>query len=114
MILQVEIKAYQKGLLFRKNRYMRLLDDGKYWILEGDQVLTYEMTKVFVPPIDLNILLQDEELAAALEVVEVGNSEIVLQFENGLFKGVLGPGRYAFWRGIVQYSFVKADVSKIE
>src|SRR5688500_5235225 len=114
MIPQVEIKAYQKGLLFRKNKYIRLLDEGRYWFLEGDKVLTYEMTKAFVPPIDLNILLQDEALAAALEVVEVGNSEIVLQFENGLFKNVLEPGRYAFWRGIVLYNFVKADISKIE
>lgn len=114
MILQVEIKAYQKGLLFRKNRYIRLLDEGVHWFLAGDKVLVYDMTKAFVPPLDLNILLQDEALVALLEVVEVGNSEIVLLYENGLFKSVLGPGRYAFWKGVLQYSFIPADISKTE
>lgn len=113
MILKATISAYHKGLLFRKGRYLRTLDEGSYWFLPGDTVWTYDRTKPFIPPVDLNILLQDEALAAQLEVVEVGNSEIVLRYENGLFKGVMGPGQYAYWRGIVTYAFIRADISKV-
>jgi regulator of protease activity HflC (stomatin/prohibitin superfamily) len=47
-------------------------------------------------------------------VVEVRDNEIALQYENGNFKNVLGPGRYAYWKGVTDYSFTKADLSKIE
>jgi regulator of protease activity HflC (stomatin/prohibitin superfamily) len=114
MILRVVVPAYQKGLLFRKGKFIKVLSEGTHWLVPGDKVYTYEMTNAFVPPVDLNILLQDDELVAALEVVEVGNSEIALCYEQGLFKGVLGPGRHAFWRGIVERRFVIADVSKVD
>jgi hypothetical protein len=46
--------------------------------------------------------------------LEVGDTEIVLQYENGLLKKTLMPGRYTFWKGVIDYTFVKADTSKIE
>src|SRR6478735_3750618 len=72
------------------------------------------MAKEFNAPCDLNILLKDEKLAAMLEVVEVKNHEIVLQYENGVFKTVLTSGRYAFWKGVLNHVFIKADLSKAE
>ena len=30
------------------------------------------------------------------------------------FKNVLGPGRYAYWKGVIEYAFIKADLSKID
>ena len=72
------------------------------------------MTKPFIAPVELNILLQDEELADILHVVEVKDNEIVLQYENGLLKQVLTAGRYTFWKSVIKYEFVHADISKIE
>jgi len=112
-MLTTTIGAYQKGLLFKNNRYVRMLDEGTHWFLPGDKVYTYDISKPFTPPADLNILLQDEALQDALIVVAVMNDEIALQYENGLFRCVLPPGRYAYWKGIVAYEFVKVDLSKI-
>lgn len=65
-------------------------------------------------PVELNILLQDTALADILTVVEVKEQEIVLQYQNGLLKEVLTTGRYAYWKSIVPYEFVRADISRIE
>ena len=65
-------------------------------------------------PVELNILLQDKTLADILHVVEVKDNEIVLQYENGLLKQVLTAGRYTFWKSVIQYEFIRADISKIE
>jgi len=107
------INAYQIGLVFKKGAYKRMLKEGVYWLWDED-VMIYDTAKQFIAPVELNILLQDIEIAAALHVVEVKDSEIVLQYENGLLKQVLTAGRYTFWKGIVQYDFVRADISKIE
>ncbi|GAF02289.1 hypothetical protein JCM21142_3918 [Saccharicrinis fermentans DSM 9555 = JCM 21142] len=49
---------------------------------------------------ELNILLQDKELANMLDVVEVLDHEMVIKYENGILSEVLKPGRYAYWRSI--------------
>ena len=64
--------------------------------------MMYDITKPFMAPVELNILLQDKALADILHVVEVKDNEIVLQYENGLLKQVLTAGRYAFWKSVVQ------------
>lgn len=110
----VKINAYQIGLVFKAGVYQRLLKEGTYWFWRGETVMVYNLTSPFVAPIELNILLQDEDLAELLYVVDVKDGEIVLQYENGLLKQVLTAGRYTFWKSAVQYNFVRADVSKID
>jgi regulator of protease activity HflC (stomatin/prohibitin superfamily) len=111
---RVIINTGYVGLVFRKGNYKRVLTEGTYWIRAIYTVLKYDMAKPFYPSIELNILMKDDELAKHLIIVEVGDNEIALQYENNNFKTVLTPGRYAFWKSVTEYSFVKADLSKIE
>lgn len=108
----VKINAYQVGLVFKNGVYKKMLREGSYW-LWNEQVSIYDLTRPFYAPMELNILLQDPELAAALHVINVKDNEIALQYENGLLKEVLTAGRYTFWRSAINYEFVMADTSKI-
>jgi len=108
----INITTYQIGLVFKYGQYKHILKAGNYWLWNKD-IKVYDTTQPFVPPIDLNILLQDAELAGALEVVDVKDHEIVLQYENGLLKQVLATGRYVFWKSIIPYYFVKIDISEV-
>ncbi|MEO7923300.1 MAG: hypothetical protein ABIR30_06435 [Chitinophagaceae bacterium] len=110
---KVKVNAYQVGLVFKNDEYQRILLAGTYWFWKNEQVIIYDITKQFVAPIELNILLQDESLAGILQVVEVKDNEIALQYENGLLKAVMTAGHYAFWKSIVQREFIKADISNI-
>jgi hypothetical protein len=110
----VKVNAYQVALVFKNNEYQRALTAGSYWFWKNEAVHVYEINRPFVAPIELNILLQDNMLANILHVVEVGESEIVLQYENGLLKQVLTTGRYTFWKSMIRYEFVRADISKLE
>lgn len=111
---RVIINPYQIGLVFNQGAYSRMLVPGTYWFAFNKDVKVYDITKPFTPAYDLDILLQDAALAEKLQLVEVKDNEIALQYENGLLKQVLQPGRYAYFKSVVQYSFVKADISKIE
>lgn len=110
---RININAYQVALVFKNGEYKKMLTAGKYWLWANERVYISNMDLPFVPPIELNILLQDKALAEKLIVVNVMDNEIALQYENGLLKQVLTAGRYAFWKGIVNYEFVKADTSRI-
>ena len=111
---RIRINTGKIGLVFRNGNYKRVATTGVHWLLPNETMLQYDLTKPFYPSIDLNILLKDAELAAMLNVAEVADHEIALQYENNNFKFVLAPGRYAYWKGVTEYTFVKADLSKIE
>lgn len=110
---RVKINAYQVGLVMKDGVYRRMLREGKYW-LWNETVLIYHLALPFNPPVVLDILLKDDALTDILHIVEVGDNEIALQYENGLLKQVLPAGRYAYWKGLVEYRFEKADISKID
>lgn len=114
MMKYVTINAYTMGLVFKKGAYKKALSEGNYWLMPSENLQQFDMTKPFVSPVHLDILLKDESLTNQLEIIEVQDNEIVLQYENGLFKTVLTAGRYAFWKGIITYNFVRIDTSKIE
>jgi regulator of protease activity HflC (stomatin/prohibitin superfamily) len=111
---RIRINTGKIGLVFRNGDYKRVVTEGTYWLLPNEEVFQYDMAKPFHPSIELNILLRDEQLAAMLTIVEIKDNEIVLQFENRNFRNVLAPGRYAYWKGLIDYSFQKADLSKVE
>lgn len=111
---RIKVNAYQAALVFKDGVYKKMLKEGKYWLWFDETAVVYELNRPFNPFVELNILLQDAALAEALHVVDVMDNEIALQYENGLLKNVLNPGRYAFWKGLINYEFVKADTSKIE
>src|SRR6266496_1568875 len=110
----VKVNAYQVGLVFKNGEYKKMLMTGKYWFWGNETVYVYDVTKPFIAPIELNILMQDAQLAEALYMIEVKDNWIVLQYENGLLKQVLTAGRYTFWKTVIKYDFVHADISKIE
>lgn len=109
----VKVNQWQAGLVFKNGAYRKLLLTGTYWFWGKEAVYVYDITKPFTPPVELNILLQDKWMADMLRVVEVKDNEIALQYENGLLKAVLPAGRYAFWKSVIRYEFIYADISQV-
>ncbi|TAJ14547.1 slipin family protein [Marinilabiliaceae bacterium JC017] len=111
---RVRINKGNVVLVFRHGDFNRVLTTGSYWLKPFETTMVCDMSKPFSSSIELNILLQNEQLASLLEIVEVRDNEIALQYENGNFKSVLTPGRHAFWKGATQISFVKVNLDKVE
>lgn len=82
--------------------------------MENESIFLYDKGSLFIAPVDINLLLQHQEILDVLEIVEIGDNEIVLQFEDNVFKSVMTAGRYAYWKGLRNYRFDKYDISKIE
>jgi regulator of protease activity HflC (stomatin/prohibitin superfamily) len=111
---RVMVNAYQVGLVFKRGAYQKMVNAGKYWLSNAEVMEVFDMTKPFQAPCELNILLADTALNDLLQIIEVKDTEIVLLYENELLKQVLTAGRYAFWKGVIRYHFVRADISKAD
>jgi regulator of protease activity HflC (stomatin/prohibitin superfamily) len=114
MIKNVHIKAYERGLVFRNGNLIDILKEGSFWIFGNKFVEIYDMKYSFKSNTDLTLLLKNEALKAMLDVVEVKDGEIVLVYENGIFKEVLNVGQYAYWKGVLNREFQKIDLTKVE
>jgi len=111
---QVRINAGHVGLVFKNGDYQRVITQGRHWLRFNESVVKYNMLLPFKAPVALDILLRDETLSSKLTVIEVKDNELVLVYENNIFKNVLISGCYAYWNGLLDYKFVTADLSKIE
>ncbi len=101
------------GLVLKNGALDQVFTQGNYWLWGTNEVKLYDMKQSFVSPIELTIVLKNSTLEAMLEVVEVKEHEIVFYYANGLFREVLGTGRYAFWKGYQENCFTKVDLSKV-
>jgi hypothetical protein len=111
----VRILARQIGLVFKHAGYRKMLSEGSHWIWPGETVHVYEQgTLLQNPPCDLTVLLSYPEIADLLDVVEVNDNEIALQFESDRFQSILQKGRWAYWKGIKQFTYIKANLSQLD
>jgi len=112
---RVRIKEGQVGLVFKNGNYKKVLTSGQYWLVFNEKIIIYNTSNEFITIVKLELLLQDEKLAKMLEVITVLDNEIVLKYDNNIFKRVLTAGKYVFWKSkINDFSFTKVDLNKIE
>jgi len=111
---RVRINTGKIGLVFKNENYKKVLTEGTYWLVPNEKIRIYDLASIFNPSMELNILLRDKELAQHLTIVDIKDNEIALLYKDGIFQYVLVPGKYAYWKGVVDYTFTKADLSKIE
>lgn len=107
---RIKINAYQVGLVFKNKAYDHVLLTGTYWFWRNETVIVYDITKPFIAPVDLDILLQDKMLADVLHVVDVKDDEIAVSFENGQRKEILTTGRHVYWKSLQRREFVKTSM----
>lgn len=97
----VKIYPHKVGLLFKDGAFLRTLAQGSHWLWPGEEAKIYDTTRDFVAPCDLGILAADPAFCQLVDIVEVKDNEIALQFLHGNFRQVLKPGRHAIWKGVL-------------
>ncbi|PHS10471.1 MAG: peptidase [Kordia sp.] len=110
---RVRINEGKIGLVFKNGNYLKVITEGVYWLGINQRVLMYNQATSFATPIALELLVRDEKLTALIDVVEVKDNELVLVHENGIFKTILKSGRYTYWKGLINRTYTRVDLSKI-
>ncbi len=110
----VKIKVNQIGLVLINGDFKKVITNGSYWFWANEEIFIYEKDTLFNAPIDLNVALMYSELVESLTIVEVKDNEIAIQFEEGRFKTILQSGKYAYWKGVKNYTYTHVDLDKID
>ncbi len=110
---KVFINEDKVGLVFKNGDYQRVITAGKHWIGFKEKVSNFELSQPFYAPISLDFLLKDNVLAAMLTIIDVKDHELILVYENNNLRTVLNPGRHAYWKNVLNLTFIRVDLSKI-
>ncbi|MEM7162449.1 MAG: slipin family protein [Bacteroidota bacterium] len=113
-MFRVKVKTYEKGLLFKGQDLIKVLNSGTYWIKGNKRVKIYSALERFEAPIDISLLLKNQELYEQLYIVEVSDEQIALLFKNNVFQSVLTEGTYAYWKDHSLYTFKILDMNKLK
>jgi regulator of protease activity HflC (stomatin/prohibitin superfamily) len=72
------------------------------------------MSKMYSSDIDLTIMLKDNKFKDLVEILEVKDNEVALKYDDGNFSSVLTSGKYFYWKGLMDFKFIKTDLSKVD
>ena len=110
--MKVFVMNDQRGLLFKKGNYIRVLQPGEYFLnpFINYKVKLLDVNKNFdTLGKHINIYLEDQELVKELTVIDVQDYEIAIHFEDGKLTDVLKAGKYAFWNVMKKHDFIMVD-----
>lgn len=111
---RIVVNAYQIALVFKRGKLTEVLDSGAHWIAPFREVIVYDVTKPFPAHLDLSTLVNDPLLEGKLQIVQVEDGYIGIEYRNDLYVRILDPGMYAYWDGPVQYDVINYDTSELE
>lgn len=110
----VRINVGNVGIVQRKGDYARVLTAGKHWVRMSDRVTSYAMDGFYTVTPETAIMLRDPEFQALVELIEVKDYEIALKSDGYNFNRVVRPGRYFYFKGLVNFNFDIIDLRKTE
>ncbi len=111
---KVRINIGKIGIVEAKGDYKRIITAGTHWLNFFETVMIVDQTAIYKADLNFNIMMLDENFSSRIKMLEVGDGEIALQYEGSNFKGVLNAGKYYYWKGLLDYSFILCDLNKVE
>lgn len=111
---KIEIKANHVALVFKQGALEEILPAGTHRISFNRDVVINDMAKPFTPGVDMDYILKDERLTSMLDIIEVKDHQIALQYKNELFYTVKSPGRYIYWKDGTPFTYHYIDLDQLE
>src|SRR6185436_17052131 len=107
-----DLRDYERALVWIDNRFARILDAGLYalWTSEHEiRVEILDARSMQLVHAELPAILRSTGAAAMLETLSVPAGSVALWFRDGAYQATLGPGAYAFWKGVGKLKIEEVD-----
>ncbi|WP_226668402.1 slipin family protein [Microbulbifer aggregans] len=114
----VDIGDTERALLFRNNRFVRVLEPGRHriWTLMDDtRIELHDISKVLFRRVDAKFLLKlhGEQLGRYIESYELGDTEVGLVYRDDHLTDIVEPGTFIpVWKGLEKVRVEIVDIGE--
>jgi len=112
----VDLRDDERALVWIDERFARILDAGLYALWTTEHVIRVEIVRTRAMQLvhaDLPAIVKSPNAAAMLEVVHVEPGHAAPWFRDGASQATLGPGTYAFWKGVGKLRYHDVDLREL-
>ena len=117
LLLLVEVKDSERGLVFAGENFRRFLGPGHYLFLKtATPPLRVETVDIGAPELkhpDERAILRSPDAATQIAVFPVAQGQVGLLFVDGILRGRLEAGVHAYWTGLRTVRVQIADLREI-
>jgi regulator of protease activity HflC (stomatin/prohibitin superfamily) len=109
----LDLKDYQRALVWIDGRFSRVLPPGLYvyWATQREvMVEVIDARQVRFEHKDLRVITQSATANGVLDAYAVEQGHMGVLFEDGNYVETLPPGRYAFWKNVAKVTLVPVDL----
>ncbi|MFN7973703.1 MAG: slipin family protein [Acidobacteriota bacterium] len=110
MYRRFRVRALERGFLFDRGDFRRVLGPGIYWLFDPFRRLRMDVASVrdaLVRHADLEVLVKAGAFDTDGTVLDLKDHERALVWVDGRYRGILGPGLHAAWTA---FHDVKAEI----
>ena len=99
-VRKIKIKSYEKGLLFRDDEFVGVLDAGKHWMVNpfaNDRIQISNLRDPWLDTDKLDLVYKSGELDNKAKVLDIQDYQRALVWIDGKFVKILAAGMYGLW-----------------
>lgn len=113
-IKPVLVAESELGFVYKDGKLVDVVEAGKHLVFFDKTMELVDMNRPFYSKHELNRIMRFPVAASKLDIVEICDNELGIEYKEGLFSGVLQPGRYGYWNADVQYTVEKVNTESNE
>ncbi len=109
----LDLKDYQRGLVWVEGRFSHVLPPGlyAYWTEMRDiKTDVVDARQVRFDHDDLPVILRSKLAERVLDICQIEQDHVGVLFTDGEYVETLSPGRYAFWKDTAKVGVVRVDM----
>lgn len=111
-----DLKDHERALLWIDGRFAHILGTGlwAFWTTEHEvRIEIVDARAMQLVHADLPVIVRSPGAAALLEVVHVLPGHAAVWFMDGAYQATLGPGTFAFWKGVGTLKVSDVDLKEL-
>jgi hypothetical protein len=105
MATRLTIAQSERALLWRQSRFVGILEPGVRWVVQPFASIAVQLYDLRVPEfehprVDEMLMQARATMERHFHIVELGEREVGVVYQNGTLAGLLAPGkRQLYWKG---------------
>src|SRR5687767_6957613 len=112
----IDLRDHERALVWIDHRFAAILDTGLYALWTSEREVRVEIVdarSMQLVHADLAAILRSPAASVMLETLNVAAGCVALWFRDGAYQATLGPGAYAFWKGVGKLKISEVDLKEI-